>query len=63
MRIAVIELGSTPSAFRRSKVSLRLKPASTRRRVLPVATRAQFPELEEARTVMEKMALNPYLYT
>jgi hypothetical protein len=54
--MAVIESGSTPRVFSRSKVSLRLKPASIRRRVRPVATRAQFPELEEARTVMETMA-------
>ena len=56
MRIAFSESGSTPSAVRRSKVSLRLKPASTSRRVLEVAIRVELPALDEAKTVTETMA-------
>src|SRR5258706_13988872 len=50
MRMAVSDSGSQPFAFRRSKVSLRESPASTRRRVLSVATSVQLPALEDART-------------
>jgi len=50
IRIAVSETGSMPAVFSRSSVSLRLKPASIRRRVRSVATRVALPELEEART-------------
>jgi hypothetical protein len=39
-----------PAAAHRSKVSLRLSPASTSRRVFAVAISAQLPALEEART-------------
>ena len=49
-----------PNALSRSKVSLRLSPASTSRRVRPVATRVQLPELEEANTVTETMAKDSY---
>jgi hypothetical protein len=48
---------STPAAANRAKVSLRLKPASTRRRVRPVATSVEFPALDDASTVMPKMAM------
>lgn len=48
--------GSIPAALQRSKVSLRLSPASTRRRVEEVATKVQLPALEDARTETCTMA-------
>src|SRR5580704_19335411 len=50
MRIAVRDSGAWPAAMRRSKVSLRERPASTRRRVRSVATSVELPALEDART-------------
>ncbi len=50
MRMAVRDSGSTLMAARRSKVSLRERPASTRMRVLSVATRVELPFEDEART-------------
>ena len=43
-------LGRNADPSRRSKVSLRLRPASIRRRVRSVATRVAFPELDDAST-------------
>jgi hypothetical protein len=54
--MAVSDSGSQPAAWSRSKVSLRDKPASTRRRVRSVATKAEFPALDDARTASLKMA-------
>lgn len=59
IRMALREAGSTSKALSRSNVSLRLKPASTRRRVRPEQIRVQLPELEDARTVTETIRLSP----
>ena len=56
MRMADSDSGSTLMAAKRSKVSLRLRPASTRMRVLSVATRAELPLLEDARTETCRMS-------
>src|SRR5579872_824364 len=50
MRIAVRDWGEMPIRSRRSKVSLRLRPASIRRRVFSVASSVAFPVLDDAST-------------
>src|SRR6266853_2000335 len=50
IRIAVRDWGATPIRSRRSKVSLRLSPASIKRRVRSVASSVAFPVLEDAST-------------
>jgi hypothetical protein len=62
MRIAVSDSGSIPAAARRSKVSLRLRPVSMRRRVRSVATSVELPALDDARTEILKMALSSIHY-
>src|SRR5580765_6439844 len=57
--MAESDWGSAPMASRRSKVSLRERPASINRRVRSVATRAQLPELDDARTEILKMGGPP----
>ena len=58
IRIASSDSGRLAAAASRSKVSLRLNPASTSNRVRSVATSAELPLLDEASTEILKMAVS-----
>ena len=58
-RIAVSDSGAWPAKLRRSKVSLRERPASIKRRVRSVATSVELPALEDARTETFTMGRPP----
>jgi hypothetical protein len=59
MRMAVRFLGSSPMAWSRAKVSLRLRPASMSRRVWLPPMKVELPAEEEARMQTLTMARDP----